>query len=157
MFVDKDIVNQKEKDILQESKLKQNPYTVPEGYFASVEDAVHHKIHNQQPENALVSAFKSGLALACTFAIIFGFGYGAMYLTNTSTQQNGSDSYIVEESYSNTEEFIIGTIGNSVLMATDEEINEYPNMTDTVVINKEVIEQYLIDSDISIAALASLE
>ena len=73
MFVDKDIVNQKEKDILQESKLKQNPYTVPEGYFASVEDAVHHKIHNQQPENALVSAFKSGLALACTFAIIFGF------------------------------------------------------------------------------------
>ena len=157
MFVDKDIINQKERDILQDSKLKQNPYTVPEGYFASVEDAVHDKIHNQQPENALVSALKSGLALACTFAIIFGFGYGAMYLTNTNTQQKGSESYLVEESFTNTEEFIIGTIGDSFLMATDEEISEYPNMTDTVVINKELIEQYLIESDISIAALASLE
>ena len=157
MFGDKDIINQKERDILQDIKLKQNPYVVPEGYFASVEDAVHEKIHNQQPENALVSALKSGLALACMFAIVFGFGYGAMYLTNTNTHQTGSENYMAEESLSNTEEFIIGTIGDGFLMATDEEISKYPNLTDTVAINKELIEQYLIESDISIAALASLE
>ena len=35
-------------DILQKEYLRENPYTLPDNYFASVEDAVHKRIHKEE-------------------------------------------------------------------------------------------------------------
>ena len=82
MIGNKEILDGKEKDILQRESLKENPFVVPQGYFSSVEDAVHQKIHTEEKVNPLVSFFKTGIALASVFGIVFGLGYGAMYLTD---------------------------------------------------------------------------
>ena len=132
MIGNKEILDGKEKDILQRDYLKENPFSVPQGYFTAVEDAVHQKIHKEEKVNPLVSFFKTTVALASVFGIIFGLGYGAMYLTDTlDTTSTEIPAYASNEA-ENEDEFIIS--------ATEEEI-----------------EQYLIDSDLSISALAALE
>ena len=159
MIGNKEILDGKEKDILQRESLKENPFVVPQGYFSSVEDAVHQKIHIEEKVNPLVSFFKTGIALASVFGIVFGLGYGAMFLTDT-LDANKTASEIpayASNADANIDEFIISAIGNYPIMETEEEIENSPNMSDTLSINKEIIEQYLIDSDLSISALAALE
>lgn len=132
MIGNKEILDGKEKDILQRDYLKENPFSVPQGYFTAVEDAVHQKIHKEEKVNPLVSFFKTTVALASVFGIVFGLRYGAMYLTDTlDTTSTEIPAYASNEAESE-DEFIIS--------ATEEEI-----------------EQYLIDSDLSISALAALE
>jgi methyltransferase-like protein len=134
MIGNKEILDGKERDILQNANLKENPFSVPQGYFSSVEEAVHQKIHKEEKVNPLVSFFKTSIALASVFGIVFGLGYGAMYLTDTldsNTSANQAPVYASNEE-ENTDEFTIS--------ASEEEI-----------------EQYLIDSDLSISALAALE
>lgn len=134
MIGNKEILDGKERDILQNANLKENPFSVPQGYFSSVEEAVHQKIHKEEKVNPLVSFFKTSIALASVFGIIFGLGYGAMYLTDTldtNTSATQAPVYASNEE-ENTDEFTIS--------ASEEEI-----------------EQYLIDSDLSISALAALE
>ena len=159
MIGNKEILDGKEKDILQRESLKENPFVVPQGYFSSVEDAVHQKIHTEEKVNPLISFFKTGIALASVFGIVFGLGYGAMYLTDTldaSKSASEIPAYASNEE-AGIDELIISAIGNYPIMDTEEEIENSPNMSDTLTINKEVIEQYLIDSDLSISALAALE
>ena len=134
MIGNKEILDGKERDILQNANLKENPFSVPQGYFSSVEEAVHQKIHKEEKVDPLVSFFKTSIALASVFGIVFGLGYGAMYLTDTldtNTSANQAPVYASNEE-ENTDEFTIS--------ASEEEI-----------------EQYLIDSDLSISALAALE
>lgn len=157
MIGNKEILDGKERDILQSANLKENPFVVPQGYFASVEDAVHQKIHKEEKVNPLVSFFKTGIALASVFGIVFGLGYGAMYLTDTLDTTESPIPAVASNEEANIDELIISAIGNSPIMETEEEIENSPDMSDTLSINKEMIEQYLIDSDLSISALAALE
>lgn len=157
MIGNKEILDGKERDILQSANLKENPFVVPQGYFASVEDAVHQKIHKEEKVNPLVSFFKTGIALASVFGIVFGLGYGAMYLTDTLDTTESTIPAIASNEEANIDELIISAIGNYPIMETEEEIENSPDMSDTLSINKEMIEQYLIDSDLSISALAALE
>lgn len=157
MIGNKEILDGKERDILQSSNLKENPFVVPQGYFASVEDAVHQKIHKEEKVNPLVSFFKTGIALASVFGIVFGLGYGAMYLTDTLDTTESPIPAVASNEEANIDELIISAIGNYPIMETEEEIENSPDMSDTLSINKEMIEQYLIDSDLSISALAALE
>ncbi len=145
-------------DILHKEYLRENPYTLPDNYFASVEDAVHRRIHKEERGfNPLLAFFKTSIALASLFGIIFGFGYGAMYLTGTLGQEEETATYASVEGDSSIEELMTKIMGNSPIIETAEEIEAYPNMPDTLSIDKEQIEQYLIDSNISISTLASLE
>ena len=67
----------KEQDILQRESLKENPYTLPQGYFAMVEDSVQKRIHSENhtgSENRLIAMLKPSLMLAVTYAMIFGLG-----------------------------------------------------------------------------------
>lgn len=145
-------------DILQKEYLRENPYTLPDNYFASVEDAVHKRIHKEETgSNPVLAFFKTSIALACLFGIVFGFGYGAMYLTGTIDQEEETVTYASLEGDSSIDELITKIMGNSPIIETAEEIEAYPNMPDTLSIDKEQIEQYLIDSNISISTLASLE
>ena len=157
MIGNKEILDGKERDILQSSNLKENPFVVPQGYFASVEDAVNQKIHKEEKVNPLVSFFKTGIALASVFGIVFGLGYGAMYLTDTLDTTESPIPAVASNEEANIDELIISAIGNYPIMETEEEIENSPDMSDTLSINKEMIEQYLIDSDLSISALAALE
>ena len=158
MVGNKDLINGKEKDILQNPSLRENPFAVPDGYFAAVEDSVHKKIYsNGENTNPLIAFLKTSVALASVFGIIFGLGYGAMYLTDTLDTQSTASGYTIADSDFSFDDFIITAIGSYPIMESSEEIDNSPNISDTLIIDTEQIEQYLIDSNVSITALASLE
>ncbi len=136
MSANHEIKNGKERDILQQEYLKDNPYTLPQNYFAAVEDSVREKIHGKSTkESAFMNSIKTCIAFASVFAIIFGLGYGAMYVTGT-TDINGNNNH----------EEMIYTQSQPV------QISDTLDSADT-----DYIEQYLIESNISITTLASLE
>ena len=72
-------------NMLDEIKNKQRPFSVPEGYFSTIEDSVRGRIGiSQQGEsNHLWASIKTGFALAFSFVFIFGMGYGVLSLTDT--------------------------------------------------------------------------
>lgn len=162
MIINKDIPEGKEKDILQRPSLKENPYTVPQGYFSMVEDEVREKIHGKQSEKgSLYSIFKTNIALVASFVLIFGIGYGIMHLTNTPDTLKMQQQLYSESQDSNadslTDELIIRVIGNYPIMEAMAEMDNDPQIDNEPTFNKDNIEQYLIDSDVSLITLASLE
>ncbi len=70
---------------LEDPKLKRNPFSVPEGYFAQMEDSVQKAISNEK-ENAEalpkgMAVLKPALLLAAMFLMIGGLGLGVMEYT----------------------------------------------------------------------------
>ena len=131
----------KHKNILENSTLKANPFIVPNGYFAEVERSVMETITptgQQQGKNrfGIFEILKPAIGLAACFALIFGIGYGALYLTgNTESKNSTSTVQIAEE---------------NIPESTETE-------SDTIYINEEAAEEYLINSGVSSSTLASLE
>lgn len=75
-------------DILERARQAGQPFKAPEGYFESFEDRLMARISAEaQPaastSRRLWTVIKPALALAATFAIIFGMGYGVLSLTHT--------------------------------------------------------------------------
>lgn len=171
--------NNIEQDILKRVSLKENPYSLPAGYFAMVEDSVQKKIHkesNPSVQTRIITMLKPSLMLAMMFAVIFGFGYGAMYLTGTTSSDSiESESLIVHEESSpaNIEEMdseaLLEAIGSVAVLevyaqsyieeglSETDSSSEATETLDNLKVNKDHIEQYLIESNISLTALASLE
>lgn len=159
------------KDILEEKKLKENPFGVPQGYFESMRQEVMEKISATPVYNpakaepaTFMTYFKPAFALAAVFAIVFGMGYGAMYITGTShnlgeeLQAQQTDNAVVDDSGTElTEDEIISIIGNTLENLYAQESSETTIEIAEPEINKEEIEQYLIDTRISTIALALLE
>lgn len=131
----------KHKNILENSTLKANPFIVPTGYFAEVERSVMETITptGQQPGKnrfGIIEILKPAIGLAACFALIFGIGYGALYLTgNTESKNSTSTVQIAEE---------------IIPESTETE-------SDTIYINEDAAEEYLINSGVSSSTLASLE
>jgi hypothetical protein len=131
----------KHKNILENSTLKANPFIVPNGYFAEVERSVMETITptGQQPGKnrfGIIEILKPAIGLAACFALIFGIGYGALYLTgNTESKNSTSTVQIAEE---------------NIPESTETE-------SDTIYINEDAAEEYLINSGVSSSTLASLE
>ena len=131
----------KHKNILENSTLKANPFIVPTGYFAEVERSVMETITptgQQQGKNRFgrIEILKPAIGLAACFALIFGIGYGALYLTgNTESKNSTSTVQIAEE---------------NIPESTETE-------SDTIYINEDAAEEYLINSGVSSSTLASLE
>lgn len=71
------------KNMLEQDSLKQSPFTVPEGYFGSVEDRVRERIAKPAKSSRLWTVLKPGIAVAAMFLIIFGLGYATLSLTGT--------------------------------------------------------------------------
>lgn len=159
------------KDILEDRKLKENPFGVPQGYFESMRQEVMGKISatpvydSQKAEPAtFMTYFKPAFALAAVFAIVFGMGYGAMYITGTVQDtdhqlqaQQIESSDIEEDSMEITEDELISIIGNTLENLYAQESTESTIDIVEPEINKDEIEQYLIDTRISTIALALLE
>lgn len=68
-------------DILKQSKKVQ--HSVPEGYFDTLEERIHAVIKPESNSRSAFALLKPAFVLACTFAAIFGIGYGALSLTST--------------------------------------------------------------------------
>ena len=71
------------KSILEQDSLKRAPFTVPEGYFATVEDRVRERIAKPARSSRLWTVLKPGIAVAAMFLVIFGIGYATLSLTGT--------------------------------------------------------------------------
>ncbi len=71
------------KDILENPGLKRNPYSVPEGYFAEMEDKVRAAVNPEYVEAPKgLAMFKPALLLAVMFAVIGGLGLGVAKMTD---------------------------------------------------------------------------
>jgi hypothetical protein len=71
-------------DILQREEFRQNPFTVPEGYFASMENSLRDKVFATEKKPAgFVGVLKPALVMACSFAVIFAIGYGILSMTGS--------------------------------------------------------------------------
>lgn len=66
-----------------EERMKQNPFTVPQGYMESLEDSLLRMAAPGRKEEAGTwnRYLKPALAMACSFALVFLLAYGAMSLT----------------------------------------------------------------------------
>ncbi len=81
-------------DLLSRRSDAEQPFRVPEGYFDALEDRVMARIAMEEaPETGrsrVWTVIKPALALAATFALIFGMGYGVLSLTQTLKRGNGT-------------------------------------------------------------------
>ena len=81
-------------DILQREEFRQNPFTVPEGYFASLEDTLRDKVFaTEKKPAAFIGVLKPALMMACSFAVIFGLGYGILSMTGSFSGKTQVTAY----------------------------------------------------------------
>ena len=159
------------KDILEKERLKENPFGTPQGYFESMRQEVMEKISatpvyipEKEEPATFMTYFKPAFALAAVFAIVFGMGYGAMYITGTAqeedTQLQAQQALEENSTFPGTEiseDELIYLIGDTLENLYTQEGSESTVDIVEPEINKEEIEQYLIDTRISTIALALLE
>lgn len=75
-------------DYLNRPASGENPFKLPEAYFEGLEDRLLARIAEEEKQQEPVQRpvwriLKPALALAATFALIFGMGYGVLALTHT--------------------------------------------------------------------------
>ncbi|MCF0165037.1 MAG: hypothetical protein HUJ92_07105 [Bacteroidales bacterium] len=78
------------KDILNNEELRKNPFTVPQGYFDSMEDKLRAAVNPDGAGEAVHtrwSVLKPAFSLALMFCIIFGMGWGMLRITSTFSPQ----------------------------------------------------------------------
>lgn len=160
-------------DILQDPTLRENPFSVPPQYFDGIEDRIRARIRGTRPEpegaDGILSPaafaprpsrpvfFKTHFALAAMFVFIFGMGYGFLRLTETfrSAPRDAAlaDAARIQDSLLQ-EELWIAALESAPL---DESEMLAVMETSTPEIDTETIEQYLIDSGLSLVSLALAE
>lgn len=97
-------------DILERARQAGQPFKTPEGYFESLEDRLMARIsvEAQKPaptrKQRIWLTLKPALALAATFALIFGMGYGVLSLTHTLDGRKAADA---AASYASVEEELL--------------------------------------------------
>ena len=122
---------------------------MPEGYLDSFEDRLMARIAAEEQEEAprrpVWRILKPALALAATFALIFGMGYGVLSLTHTVNRSAKADS---EASYASVVEEWIRPASL---------INYYENGSPAVEeeLDEETLVNYLA-SELSFAELAEI-
>ena len=153
-------------DILSRSSLKENPFGVPSGYFAAMQEEVMQKISSgnameqeEEPQAApatFITYFKPALSLAAVFAIVFGMGWSVMKVTEIYAPE--TELAKTDETPLTEEEEIISILDSTledIYMAGNTAAEE--DAQPTITLNTEVIEQYLIDSGYPLTAIATLE
>lgn len=157
------MLNREGKDPLTTPALKENPFSVPRGYFAELEERLHAKIDTpEKAGNSAFSTLRTSMAMVAMFALVFGLGYSVLYITGThsgsdpeqTVAASGNTSYMYKKNTLSDEELLqyYGTY-DTYSVETLETINIVTPQTD-----KDEIEQYLIDSNApSFTILAALE
>ncbi len=159
-------------DILERGYLKENPFGTPAGYFSKMQQEVMETIsampHVQIEEEStpaskptFLTYLKPALTLASVFGIVIGMGYGAMKLTDILAHKEAAPLAETTKA-SDTQEFADSDMA-SILNITIEDLfaeNENNNGAVEVLapeIDKETIEEYLIDTRLPASAIALLE
>ena len=157
------LIDKERQDILTTPALKDNPFSVPGGYFTELEDRLHAAIHTpEKTESSAFATLRTSVAMVAMFALVFGLGYSVLYITGTHFGQDpeqkvtasGNASYLYKKNTLSDEELLqyYGTY-DAYSAETLETINVVTPQTD-----KDEIEQYLIDSNVpSFTILAALE
>lgn len=115
-------VDDKIRDI-EDKSLKINPYTVPEGYFGSLEGRIMERIGGLGTEGSGVweRYFKPALGMALSFALVFAIGIGIMKLAG---REDGSDFMSLDE-YDMMKAVVYNGSGeDSSSVAADEKLTE---------------------------------
>lgn len=89
----------KEKFNIDQPHLKENPYTVPPGYFNSLQNAVSEKISSETSKPGIWSVVKPQLGLASAFAVIFLMGYVAISLFSPDVTVNADKTITADSEY----------------------------------------------------------
>ena len=83
------------KNILEDPSLKCNPFSMPDGYIESLEDALHEQIATEEkPSGGFIAVLKPALLLAAMFALIFAMGYGVLSLTDATHPHKAAEPSI---------------------------------------------------------------
>lgn len=70
-------------DILETKGLSESPFKVPEGYLEKLEAYVSERIESESSQRGFWKVAKPAIALACSFALVLGMGYGILALTGS--------------------------------------------------------------------------
>ncbi len=131
--------------------LKENPFSLPDGYFSQVRDSVSQRVSNQDGSgwSRFRNIARPQLALLSSFVIIFFIAYGAFSLFSPFIENNditviSYDSQFIEEGFLRTS-FVdfFDYDGDTLDVHTDK-------------INTEELILYISDN-VNIITLASLE
>ena len=159
-------------DILERGYLKENPFGTPAGYFSKMQQEVMETIssmpHAQvEQENTpaqkptFLTYLKPAFTLASVFGIVIGMGYGAMKLTDIIAHKEAAPVAQTTETPAKPE-FADSDMA-SILHITIEDLFAENENTDGPMevhspeIDKETIEEYLIDTRLPASAIALLE
>lgn len=137
----------KEKFNMDNSHLKENPFSTPEGYFSSLQEGISDKISAKREKSPFWKIARPQLALVSTFAIVFLIAYATINIFSPSDKQDslsGTESQ-AEEIYVKTS-FVDFYDSSSDTLYTEEEEE----------IDPEVIVEYL-SSNTGLIYLASIE
>ncbi|MBO8481079.1 MAG: hypothetical protein IAC87_00860 [Muribaculum sp.] len=127
---------------IEDKSLKINPYTVPEGYFGSLEGRIMERIGGCGAEGSGHGVpgvwerfFKPALGMALSFALVFAIGFGIMKLTG---REDGADFMSLDEYdmmkavvYNVSDEDSSATSDNAL---TEDEVVEYLMCEDRVML-----------------------
>lgn len=138
----------KNKFDIENQRLRQNPYTVPEGYFEALQDTVSEKISAGKRENGMLKVLKPQLALVSVFAFVFLLGYGVFKIFPA---QSSLQDKSLKSKYSLLEEY---QLKSSFIDFYDQKTDSAISVKDEI--DPEEIIEY-INTDVSILYLASLE
>ena len=88
-----------EMDILQRAELRKIPFDAPEGYFENLEERLREKTLQTKPSGKWdwVKVLKASLALAASFLLVAGMGWGIMKLTSLHQNKALAQSELTEE------------------------------------------------------------
>lgn len=135
----------KEKINIDQPKLKENPFTVPDRYFDKLEDEINGRISHVAPKPGMWSVLKPQLALASTFGVILLMGYGAVTLLTPDTKKTDP----IPENQ-------ISEFNQTINIEEGETEENTDSLTHTKGIDPDQIVEYL-NADASLVYLASLE
>jgi len=138
----------KNKFDIENQRLRQNPYTVPEGYFEALQDTVSEKISAGKRENGMLKVLKPQLALVSVFAFVFLLGYGVFKIFPA---QSSLQDKSLKSKYSLLEEY---QLKSSFIDFYDQKTDSAISVKDEI--DPEEIIEY-INTDVSILYLALLE
>ena len=84
----------KEKFNMENKHLRENPYSVPEGYFNNLQDTISERVASGKRGSSFWSVARPQLALVTSFAIIFLIAYATI---NIFSPGKADETLIVTE------------------------------------------------------------
>jgi len=131
------------KNILESVELRQNPYSVPEGYFENLRPRLHVVTEERTAAPSVWTRFMPYAALAASFAIIVAVGTAILRPTTAVSPEQASFDYALLAPRTNPY-----SVYDAAALDEDEEGYNYGEYT-----NDDIV-QFLIESGISVENIA---